>query len=127
MRSEEEIRAALNATSEVGGPAGSHARSYYHGARLALKWVLDKRLEAPPWTNDMLDTVPNPGGIAGGVMDGTYDPGGPPSPGIEHKIEIASKFLEPGWWAECSCGWASEHGLSSEEAQNRGNLHRETS
>ena len=46
------------------------------------------------------------------------------TPSDQHETSVASSFLKPGWWAECTCGWKSEPQRTSMEAAYRGDSHK---
>jgi hypothetical protein len=47
-----------------------------------------------------------------------------PQPSRHGRGEIASSFLHPGWWAECSCGWRGAQRGTADEAKPDLDEHR---
>lgn len=41
----------------------------------------------------------------------------------EHRLEVESKFTEPGYTVRCSCGWAAGHFATQSAALSKGGHH----
>jgi hypothetical protein len=44
---------------------------------------------------------------------------------MDHDLVIESDFVEPGWWATCSCGWIGETWEDHDDALLDGYAHRD--